>query len=272
MTERRVIDCFMFFNEFDLLTYRLNTLNDVVDYFVIVEATHTYAGKEKPLFYYDIRDSPELAKFKNKIKHIIVNDFPYKYPNINIDRRDQWANEYHQRNCISRGIERIGVNDNDIIGISDLDEIPDRDVLRKLKNGEIQVDIASLELDLYYYNLNTSYGKWKLSKVINGKTYKALNTTCSNLRDYHSASVIPRAGWHLTYFGDSSFIKTKIESFSHQEYNKNQFTDLESINNRLKNFSDPFDRSEEKIEVVPVSNNNYLPHEYQTYLSKYVVL
>jgi beta-1,4-mannosyl-glycoprotein beta-1,4-N-acetylglucosaminyltransferase len=47
----KIIDCFTFYNELDLLTYRLNVLNDVVDYFIIVESTHTFTGREKQLFF-----------------------------------------------------------------------------------------------------------------------------------------------------------------------------------------------------------------------------
>ena len=47
----KIIDCFTFYNELDLLNYRLNILNEVVDYFIIVEATHTHIGNEKKLLY-----------------------------------------------------------------------------------------------------------------------------------------------------------------------------------------------------------------------------
>ena len=43
-----IIDCFPFFNEFDILKIRFEELYDVVDYFVIVEADHTHTGKPKP--------------------------------------------------------------------------------------------------------------------------------------------------------------------------------------------------------------------------------
>ena len=79
----KIIDCFTFYNELDLLTYRLNILNDVVDYFVLVEATHTHIGKEKPLFYQENKHLFE--KFNDKIIHVVVDDFSYKYPNINIE-------------------------------------------------------------------------------------------------------------------------------------------------------------------------------------------
>ena len=74
---KKIIDCFTFYNEMDLLNYRLNILYNVVDYFIIVESTHTYVGKEKKLFYNDNKHLFE--KFNDKIIHIIVDDFPFKY-------------------------------------------------------------------------------------------------------------------------------------------------------------------------------------------------
>ena len=40
---------FSFFNELDLLELRLHELNKVVDYFVLVEATLTHSGWNKPI-------------------------------------------------------------------------------------------------------------------------------------------------------------------------------------------------------------------------------
>ena len=99
----KVIDCFIFYNELDLLNYRLNILYDIVDYFIIVESTHTFVGKEKPLFYNENKHLFE--KFNDKIIHIIVADFPHKYPNINISNGEQWNNERFQRDQIKKGIK-----------------------------------------------------------------------------------------------------------------------------------------------------------------------
>ena len=49
----KIIDCFTFYNELELLIYRLNILNNVVDHFIIVESTHTHAGHTKPLYFND---------------------------------------------------------------------------------------------------------------------------------------------------------------------------------------------------------------------------
>ena len=44
----QVYDCFLFYDEFDILEIRLNILNDVVDYFVLVESSRTFSGNKKP--------------------------------------------------------------------------------------------------------------------------------------------------------------------------------------------------------------------------------
>jgi beta-1,4-mannosyl-glycoprotein beta-1,4-N-acetylglucosaminyltransferase len=92
----KIIDCFTFYNELDLLTYRINLLYNIVDYFIIVESTHTHVGKEKILYFNENKHL--FDKFTDKIIHIIVDDFPYKYPNVNIDNNDAWCNEEYQRN------------------------------------------------------------------------------------------------------------------------------------------------------------------------------
>ena len=50
-----IYDCFTFFNELELLELRLNELADVVDKFVLVEATQTHTNKPKPLHYLENR-------------------------------------------------------------------------------------------------------------------------------------------------------------------------------------------------------------------------
>lgn len=69
-----VYDCFTFFNELDLLEIRLNTLDSVVDRFVLVEANKTFSNMEKPLYFKE--NEGRFEKFKDKIIHIVVEDFP----------------------------------------------------------------------------------------------------------------------------------------------------------------------------------------------------
>ena len=107
-----IYDCFTFFNELDLLEIRLNVLNDVVDRFVLVEAGQTHTGKPKRLLYEE--NKLRYSKFADKIIHVRIDSFPSGH--------DAWWNENYQRNAIMQGLKCA--KDDDIVMISDLDEIP----------------------------------------------------------------------------------------------------------------------------------------------------
>jgi len=284
----KIIDCFLFYNELDLLNYRLNILNGLVDYFVIVESTHTFTGHKKNLIYDENKHLFDF--FESKIIHIVVDDFPHKYPNINYINKEQWNNEAHQRNAFVKGFgsdsegerlesvmlvkdsNRIKLNDEDIITITDVDEIPDPETLEKIKNGNQNVDLNILQMDMYYYNLNSLLiNSWPFVKIVSYKTFKSASKTCDELRWLPNCPIIPRGGWHLSYFGDGNFIKNKINNFSHQEFNTDEFTNIENIENRIKNGSDLFDRNENKILKVAIKDNLYLPYKYKKYLQKYII-
>ena len=267
-TPIKIIDCFIFYNEFDLLTYRLNVLNDVVDYFVLVESTHTFVGKEKPLFYNENKQLFE--KFNHKIIHVIVDDFPHKYPNINFENREQWTNEAFQRNCISRGLSSLNLQPTDIITITDVDEIPNPSILENIKTNILQISVNILEMDFYYYNLNTRMNnKWHHAKILSFQKYKELNLPCDNIR-FYDCQIIPSAGWHLSYFGNEKFIKNKLENFSHQEYNKTEFTNEKQIEERIKNKSDLFGRTGINMTNIPIKENTNLPCLYDKYLTQFI--
>jgi beta-1,4-mannosyl-glycoprotein beta-1,4-N-acetylglucosaminyltransferase len=265
---RKIFDCFIFYNENDMINYRLNILNDVVDYFIIVESTHTFSGKEKKLHSEDLKEL--FNEFKDKIIHIIVEDLPFKYPNINIDNGDQWKNEIFQRNCIKRGLEKANISDDDFIIIADADEISDKNTLKKIKNNDIPVFINTLEMDFYYYNLNCKIkNKWNSTKIVLYRLFKEKNLDCEYYRGYN-CPIIKNGGWHLSYFGDKYFIKNKIENFSHQEYNKSEFTDLTKIENNMKKSNDLFYRKDNLFIKISINQNNYLPTDYDKYLKKFI--
>ena len=270
----KIIDCFTFYNEINMLTYRLNALNDVVDYFILVEANQTHIGKPKPLFYNENKHLFE--PFNKKIIHIVA-DLPFDNNNINIANGEQWLNEKFQRNGISQGIDLLKkydeINDDDCIIIADVDEVPDPKTLLQLKKNIINNEISVLEQDFYYYNLNSKRKEyWYHSKVLSYKKYKELGITCDDIR-FLNGTIVKNGGWHLSYFGDAQFIKNKLENFAHQEYNSNTFTDTDKIIQKINEGLDLFNRdnvsNSNSIETISIYDNSYLPTFYDKYLAAF---
>jgi len=267
----KIIDAFIFYNELDMLEYRLSTLYNVVDYFVLVESTRTFVGKEKHLFYSENKE--RFEKYSDKIMHIIDNGFLVnpKHDYTKKYNDDVWYNEKHQRNSIDIGLKQFKLNEEDLIIVSDIDEIPDPNMLLELILSGKKIDYVGLCQDFYYYNLtykNTSED-WKFAKIMSYKHYvEKIERNPQCCREIPAARNIRPGGWHLSYFGDSRFIKNKIKQFSHQELNKKQFTNVENIDKCIKTGEDLFARSYANCLKIPLKENRYLPpnHEFFNHL------
>jgi beta-1,4-mannosyl-glycoprotein beta-1,4-N-acetylglucosaminyltransferase len=263
----KIIDGFMFYNELNMLEYRLTILDDVVDYFILVESSHTQNGKEKQLFFKE--NKHRYARWLHKIIHIVVKDVPYVFPRIDYGKKHQWVNEHHQRNCIARGIEQLNLSLKDIIMISDLDEITDPELLKKVRSGEVEITLQGLDHHFYYYNLNTR-NKYitDRARILTFGEYLRLDLPCHSIRELPCPIISP-AGWHLSYFGDTDFIQNKIRSIA--DFGGDEtFTDPSHIASKVSSSTDLFNREHwgpnYVLEKIDVKDNTYLPPLYQTHL------
>lgn len=235
----RIIDCFILFNEIELLKYRMESIGNEIDWFILVESKYTFTGIEKELYYKKMLDSGDeiLTKWKEKTIYIIINEFPNKVPFVN--EKEVWLNESYQRNTIEKGLNYLHFNNQDICILSDVDEIPNPHCLKYL-HGIMQPNIIyAFDQDFYYYNLHTrvmsnwTYAKCFLGKI-NGLTLDEIRWNgINNL-------VIKNGGWHLSYFGGLEQIKSKINAFSHQEHNNKEI--LDNIEKSIMNKTDLFHR------------------------------
>lgn len=267
----KIIDCFTFYNECDLLFYRLSLLYDVVDYFVIVEASRTHAGKDK--IYNFISNSERYAKFMEKVIYIQVEDLdsnPFINCNGNMDD-GVWQNENKQRNYIDVGVRCIPeIQDNDILIISDVDEIPNYKLLQRIKNENTELNYVTLVQDLYYYNLTTkSKTQWDSAKLVSYKYYvDTLNRIPQKCRMTYHNNLFLSGGWHLSYFGNAEFIANKLQNFAHQECNTHENTDINNINDKIKNRLSLF--KNEPISYIAIEKNKNLPPRYKDFLMDYI--
>ena len=216
-----VYDCFSFFNELDLLEIRLNTLDKVVDKFILVESTLTHTGNHKPLYYKVNKD--RFSQFSDRIIHIVVDDFP-SFPEAT-PREMAWIRENWQRNAIMRGIPK-DANDDDYLIISDLDEIPKPEAVKK---AMLHDGVSHLFLSMFYYfvNYKNFYDPiWTRGpQILPLKCFRLSispdmlifpidprannGTTPSVIRFLKPSHIIKNAGWHFSCCGGISAVKAK---------------------------------------------------------------
>lgn len=266
---KKIIDCFIFYNELEMLKFRLNYLYDYVDKFILLESTLTFSGSKKDLYFENNKHLFE--KYQDKIIHIIVDDLPFDDPQKS-SSENAWVREKLQRNLLERGLKKTELNDDDYIIISDLDEIPDRIMLSKLRQiSHIEPIAYALEQDMYYYNLTCKgKNKWYHPKIVSFFAYKNVyQKRADDIRMANRYAVIQKGGWHFSYFGDVNFIQNKIKNFSHQEYNDEKFWGSDNIIKQIQTCGDLFLRDNENtrhFEYCALENNDYLPETYEALL------
>ena len=151
----KIFDCFMYFDEEIVLDTRLNTLDEFVDYFVIVESKFTHKGDPRDLKF----NMNKFEKFKDKIIYLIYDQQPTGVESINNKDTDHEISSQYifnaghrengQRNYIAKGL--VNADENDIILISDVDEIPNLDNINFEKINE---KIILFKQNMFYYKFN----------------------------------------------------------------------------------------------------------------------
>ena len=269
----KIYDCFNFFNELDILEMRLNILYDYVDYFVIVESTVTHSGQPKPFYLEENKE--RFSKFWDKIISFKVSDTPEDFVNLpntgffdaELDRvhhyvrtqtnrfnrstQTDYGRDFFQKESVRRAL--VNCNDDDVIIISDADEIPNPETLKELKSLSLEDTIYSLSQPMYSYYLNMlSDSDWYGSKMGLYKNVKELSF--NEIRgDASLTTKIANGGWHFSFIGGTEMIKTKIESYGFQEANHSMVKD--NIANNVTNLQDLFGRPDTSLQKVEIDNS-----------------
>ena len=228
-----IYDCFMYFDEDLLLDLRLNTLDKFVKKFVITEATYTHNGSKKELKF----DINKFSKFKDKITYLIVDNQPENILKL-VDGESKeergeklilngMARDYYQRENLSKGLKEAC--DDDLILISDLDEIPN---LENLDFTKIKNRILIFKQKMFYYKLNLFYEDytWLGTKAVKNKNFispqwlrnvKGKNypkwrvDTLFSKKKYTNLFFVANGGWHFTCLRTPKELEKKLLNFAH---------------------------------------------------------
>jgi len=260
----RIYDCFMYFDEEIVLETRLNYLNPYVDFFVIVESRFTHKGDKRNLKF----NIKNFKKFENKIIYLIYdkipngieivldndnNDTKYKKYTMNALYR-----ENAQRNYINEGL--VNANNDDLILISDVDEIPK---LSNINFDQIKEKIILFKQEMFYYKFNLKLPNtiWVGTKACK-KKYLKNPQWLRNVKDrkysayridaffsnnkYIDVKLIENGGWHFTNIKSAEEIEHKMKSYlHHREFDLNPI-DLAGIEKMIKEKQAIYDLSADK--------------------------
>ncbi len=230
----------MFYDEDLVVDLRLNILNKYVDEFIIVESKFTHSGHKRELLF----NINKYQNFKNKINYIVLEDEPDNLEIVkNSDTEDKKNSKYimnalkrenFQRNKITKGL--IKANPEDLILISDVDEIPN---LSNLEVNKINNEIILFKQNFYYYKLNLKLENmpWLGTKACKYKNLKSpqwlrnikakkysfwrLDVLFSN-KKYSNIKFIENGGWHFSNMKTAAEIEKKMRTYlHHREYDIN---------------------------------------------------
>jgi beta-1,4-mannosyl-glycoprotein beta-1,4-N-acetylglucosaminyltransferase len=303
MEKRNIYDCFIFFNELDILELRLNILDPVVDYFVLCESSYTHSGKSKPFYFEEHKHEERFAPFLHKIIHLKITDSPlqfcvrppidsagsfpyyvdttcnnyaeriaydmnslfyiYKFISetilFNKETELSYGRDFFQKECIRRGL--FGCKDEDIIISSDLDEIPNPEILKNIESFFVSTKLYSFRQNSYYYYLNMLQSDdWYGSRM---GTYGMLKHYSYNELRKKVNEPIQNGGWHFSFQGGAERVKNKINSYSHQELNTDEIKN--GIEDKIARGVDPFGRSD----LRQVQIDNSFPQYLRDNIDKY---
>ena len=249
----KIYDCFMYFDEDLILDIRFNILNKYVDYFVIVESRFNHNGDKRDLKF----NFKRFKKFKKKIIYLVQDKLPEKiqkihtYESEKIKERKYILNaiirENAQRNYIEKGLKNA--DKNDLVLISDVDEIPNLDNLNLAK---INKKIIIFKQIMSYYKFNLAMPKYDwygtkgclkkylhtpqwLRNVKSKKYSKFRLDILFSKKRYNNIHIVKKGGWHFTNLKEPKQIEKKFKSYLHHREFELSGMNIQTIENVIKN-------------------------------------
>jgi len=280
----KVYDIFLFNGEIDLLEIRLNLLNDYVDYFVICESNQTHSGLQKELYFENNKNL--FDKFIDKIIYNVIDppsqkDLDEVINLYNLDGHRTFQQDAYEKDSIKKILNKLCFDD-DIIIWSDLDEIPNPEVLSQLSSFYNSNEVYNFAQDNFqgYLNWIETTGtvtsqtsdfdyektpKWIGTKMFSFSILKKYTMTQMRreLPQEKNVRIYP-GGWHWSTVGSPNKLSyfervmKKIKGASHIELNNQEL--IESIPQRIKDDRSPIGQDNARYRTLDITEENNFPN------------
>lgn len=258
----RLYDLFPFFNELDLLELRFSELDPLNPVYGLVELPRTFTDLPKEMHF--ARNQERLRRGRH-----IESFLPYAIPSGPHPTVD-----WFQRRQLGKLIDNA--DPDDIVMLSDVDEIPNRDTVDDLIASGLDHPVT-LCMDLFYHRVDLKDpGKW-LGTVIAPRRCLGKEPDMQELRENRgNFPQAPNGGWHFSWMGDEKAIAEKLEAVDvvreNEIYNNFEMNDPPKdpafFRACYEDGEDLFRRGRPKAHV-PMSPGQGHPHEIMAWLSKF---
>ncbi|KAK1617903.1 hypothetical protein QYE76_023420 [Lolium multiflorum] len=201
-TPRRVFDAVLFSNELDILDIRWHELGPYVTEFVLLESNSTFTGLEKKLHFKENRQKFEFAE--SRLTYGMIGGRFVKGEN-------PFVEESYQRVALDQLLKIAGITDDDLLIMSDVDEIPSGHTINLLRWCDDTPEILHLQLKNYLYSFEFFLDdkSWRASI----HRYRAGTTRYAHYRKQMSFWQT-QGGTAASAFGINDFI-FKMKAYSH---------------------------------------------------------
>lgn len=216
-----IVDAFLFYNELDILEKRLRLLDSVVDKFILVESEETFVGNKKPLFFSENKE--RYSQWMDKIIHVIVPRIQWG-DMLEEECDDKFYIEKQQRHQIVKGLEDGKIPGDATVMISDVDELPDPDIVKVAKPD------SALHMFMFEYSFDYMFTgeHWVGTVITTAQRIRSMGSNYFRFKRW-SFPIIKQAGWHCSSFGDPKHVFNKIQNYAHSGDDKHQGQTLEDF-------------------------------------------
>lgn len=248
-----IVDCFNIYNEKEILHLRLDYLYDVVDRFVIVESLDSHSKKVRKNKYMFEENIELYEPYMDKITYLKLDNLPFEGDSGTDFYK--WKNENYQKNYCSEGIKDL--NDNDWILFSDVDEIPNKEIIMNLKNHN---GISRFVQKLFYYHVNIQQNQlWGGTVALQKKEFKSMMHLREN-RTNEAIQTFQNGGWHYSYMGGPDRILEKMKSYAESNSNS-QYCNIDNIHKSIQSSMDVLGRKDDMFtkKMVNIDHDGMAP-------------
>ena len=281
----KIFDCTTFYSEHLMMDIRFNILNEKVSKFIIVESKFSHSGREKKLNF----DINNYKKFKDKIIYLVIEKEPENILKIDdsgdslgIQRLNSLKRIEQSYDFMQNGLNEA--NENDLILLSDNDEIPNLDSDKFVKSTK---DIFIFRQLFFYYKFNLLYNSmfWygtkgcKKKKLVSMSRLRNLKNkkypfwrfdTLFSKNKYTNLEIIENGGWHFTNLKSPEDLFEKMKNFGHHNEFDKSGIGIEDIRKKIEKHELFYDHFLDQSDPKKWNSNYKLKKTELNILPKYI--